>query len=350
LRWGVWALVSLLAVLFSACSDRGAHPAAPTSAYPEPRWEGLLDPPPELLVAIRPQALRRDKVYGPLLRRAIELAREQSRVVAATRALETLEDADEVIIGARDPGPDSRREASLVIVLLGVRADIDPARLVDDNGRFLWVPAMAGPVRELMRAPSERDSDSEGTNASLFELPGRTWVIASGGARPAARATLAQTRTGAAGSSEARERTQTRTGAAGSSEARERTLIEEVVDLAPEAVAMLRLSGPALVARTRALRPPGLLAPLGRDLAAVTVVLSGGDDAVLRATLSYNAPQAVAPAESTLHEALEALSRAKSPTFAWLRAASTKATGSSLVLTTPLPLGLTDALVHPTPE
>jgi hypothetical protein len=147
-----------------------------------------------------------------------------------------------------------------------------------------------------------------------------------------------------------RARRQALPGAASSSEARERTHIAEVVDLAPETVAMLRLSGPALVARTRALRPPGLLAPLGRDLAAVTVVLSGGDDALLRATLSYNAPQAVAPAESTLHETLEALSRAKSPTFAWLRAATTKATGSSLVLTTPLPVGLTDALVHPTPE
>jgi hypothetical protein len=291
-----------------------------SSAYVEPRWEGAIEPTPELLVAIRPHALRRDKLYGPLLQRAIRLAREHSRIVAATRALETIEDADEVIVGARDAGPGSRREPSLVIVLRGVPAGIDPTKLVGDGGGPLWVLASGGPVRELSRTRDEGDPEDEGADAALFELPGRTWVIASGDARVATRAALGH-----------------RTAPKG-------------LDFSPEAVAMIRISGPALVARLHALRPPGLLAPVGHELAAITVVLSGGDDARLMATLSYRNPQAVVPAESTLRDALEALSRAKPQTFAWLRGASTQTAGSSVVLTTRLPVALMDALVHPTPE
>jgi hypothetical protein len=320
LRIRVRAWVVLCAPLLSACREPSGAAPPLTRSYAEPRWESVLDPLPELLVAIRPQALRRDRVYGPLLRRAIELAREHSRVVAASRALETIEDADEVIIGARDDRVDDRGEASLVIVLRGVRADVDPAKLVDDSGRPLWVPAAVGPVRELSRARDDGDAEKQGPDASLFELPGRTWVIASGKARAAARVTLAHPRA------------------------------PTKLDFTPEAVAMLRLNGPALVARLPAFRPPGLLAAVGHELAAATVVLSSGDDACLRATLSYRDPKAVQPAEAALREMLGALSRAKSQSFAWLRAATTQAADSSVILTAALPDALTDALLHPTPE
>ena len=71
-----------------ACSGGAPTPAAnPRTATGEAQWQDAFDSTPELLIAVFPLALRSDRVYGPLLRRAIELARERSRVVAETRAL-----------------------------------------------------------------------------------------------------------------------------------------------------------------------------------------------------------------------------------------------------------------------
>ena len=80
-------------------------PRPPSRFDSEPRWEDVFDTTPELLAVIHPTALRKDRVYGPLLRRAIDLVREQSRVVAETRALDAMEDAEEVIVGVRPDAP-----------------------------------------------------------------------------------------------------------------------------------------------------------------------------------------------------------------------------------------------------
>jgi hypothetical protein len=295
---------------------------------------------------VRPQALRRDEAYGPVVRRAIELAREHSRLVAETGALQAVEDAEEVIIGARDApgseadetretGPrgerdehgergerDDTHETDFVVVVRGVRADVDPANVVGETGHLLWVPGPNGPaagVRELVRAPpapSEARDDpqtpaDDAANASLFELPGRTWVIATGRARARARDAFSRSDPGP----------------------------RLDIDGDDSALAMLRLSGPALVARVRALRPPALLAPLGRGLSAVTVLLPrtrDAADAEIRATLSYEDERAVAPAEATAREALDALRGRDARDYGWLRPATVRSTRCCVFLTVPL--------------
>jgi hypothetical protein len=138
-----------------SCAGSEATTGARAAIDAEPRWEDVLDTTPELLAVVFPTALRKDKVYGPLLRRAIDLVREQSRVVAETRALDAMEDAEEVIIGIRpDVAAASGAPGEVVVVVRGVRADVDPATLVDADGHPLWAPGPGGRVRELVRTAS----------------------------------------------------------------------------------------------------------------------------------------------------------------------------------------------------
>ena len=294
-------------------------PSAPSGLI-EPRWEGVLEPTPELLVVIRPQAVRRDRLYGPLVERAIALARAQSALAAQTGALEAMDDAEEVVIVARDISAEGLGE--LAVVVRGVRASVDPTGLVDEQGRALWVPGPNAPrpdVRELVRAPNGKTGDAarDAPDASLFELPGRTWVIATGRARTRVRDAFAR-------------RPQT-------------SPLAELDALAP---VVARLSGPALVARVRALRQPGLLAPVGHQLQSVTVALAQGENAVVRATFAYQSASAAAEAEATVRQALEALSTSKSQDYAWLRPATVQASPCCVVVTTPLPSPLLDGLLH----
>jgi hypothetical protein len=302
----------------SACEPSARHTAAPVpSRYAEASWESALQPVPELLVVVRPQALRSDPVYGSLVARAIELAREHTPQVAETGTLGAMEDAEEVIVGVRDRGPDATSD--LIVVVRGVRANVDPAALVDEGGRALWAPGPDGPaanVRELVRtrgAGQAGPGTADAPDASLFELPGRTWVIATGTARARARDAFA------------------RPSPAGPAAA------SDLWAPANSAVALVRLSGPALVARLRALRPPGLLAPVGHELSAITVVLPAGEDAVVRATLSYQDGHAVALAETTVREAIAALVAAKSDDYGWLRSATVRGSPCCVVVTTRLP-------------
>jgi hypothetical protein len=273
-----------------------------------------------MLLVVRPRALRRDALYGPLLGRAIDLARQQSKIVTAASTLDTIENADEVIVGVPD-----LQTVDFVVIVRGVPADVDPASLVDERGRQLWTSTSVGPVRELTRAQPARDGDDrdvdpkdlDTVDASLFELPGRTWVIATGKACALTRRNLSRPTAPTA---------------------------DDLNGLDPQGVAILRLAGPALVRRVRALRPPGLLASIGHELATVTVALSSGTDALLRATFSYDSEQAVAPAEATLRQTISTLSDAKPQTFAWLRASTTQTLRGCVLLATPLPAPLLDAL------
>jgi hypothetical protein len=267
----------------------------------EPAWENVFEPVPPLLLAIRPRLLRADPTYGPLLRRALELARTRSRVVASTRAIDAFENADEVIFGLNDSGGLPIGEGDLVAVLLGVRADIDPGTLVDGQGRALWVPGPNGRVRELSR---EADEQGQPLEASLFELPGRTWVIASGEAR--IRARDAFVRPGA----------------------RPRLPIDD------GGLAVLRVQGSSLVAQVPFLRPPAALAPLGADLQSLTLTLAPGAMGYVEARLTYFNDQRAGAAEAVLRETLAALARKKpgGVAWGWLSGASVeRASGGSMV-------------------
>jgi hypothetical protein len=312
----------------------------------EPRWQDAFDATPELLIVVFPSALRTDRVYGPLLRRTIELARQQSRVVAETRALDAMEDADEVIVGLHPGRFDT--DTDMIVVVRGVRADVDPAALVDAEGRPLWAPGPTGRVRELVRAgtgaaPDSSEAARDEVPASLFELPGRTWVIASGQARARARSAFAHA----------------------PARSRQAPMIEPRAD---QALVTVRIDGASLVRRIPALQPTRILGPVGHRLDDVSFELSAGSidavvptgeadggappsaERVIKATLSYANGDAAALAEVTVREVLEAIARKRPDEVAWLAdgkaAVERPAPGRRVVVTAPLPPRLVAALLH----
>jgi hypothetical protein len=306
----------LAAVTLAGSAGCGGAPERPAvvEAAAEPQWQDVFETTPELLVALRPGALRQDKVYGPLLKRVIEVTRERSRVVSATRVLEVMEDAEEVIVGLRPAsrgGDDALGE--VVLVVSGVRASVDPARVVDSDGRALWTPGPSGGARELVR---ERDERGQPLDASLFELEGRTWVIALGEARARARQVFA------------------------------RPVGRPALKLDPEALAMVRVDGPSFVKRFRAFQPLGGLAAIGRKLQSLTLLLPPGAEARLEIVLSYTEEDAAAFAEVTARRAVEAIARKKPASLAWLAEAKVDRPDRRVVLTLPLPAGLVDSLLH----
>ena len=123
-----FAAIACVAPTFDCTATAPPH-SAQIAVDTEPRWEDVIDTTPELLAVVFPTALRKDRVYGPLLRRAIELVRAQSRVVTETRALDAMEDAEEVIVAVRPdrgatlgPGGLAGESAGeVVVVVRGVR-------------------------------------------------------------------------------------------------------------------------------------------------------------------------------------------------------------------------------------
>ena len=349
MKRAAFAVAAVACIAATLACGGAAEPPSIRPVDAEPRWEDVIDTTPELLAIVFPTELRKDAVYGPLLRRVIDLVREQSRVVAETRALDAMEDADEVIIGVRPDavaagagagaetaGP---AEGEVLVVVRGVRADVDPATLVDTEGHPLWAPGPNGRVRELVRSDGPASSGSEASPipASLFELPGRTWVIASGDARARARAVFARP----LGRPAPRfERTDPAPGTG-------------------QPLVLLRLDGPSLVARVRALQSRGGLAAIGRRLAAVTLELAAGSPTLdagadadlsraVRTSLSYADGAAAGAAEATVRDVIGAIARKRPDDLAWLASATVDrpSQGPRIDVTAPIPPRLVGFLLH----
>lgn len=307
------ALLGCFALLAPLACGGGPHPRPPEDAYAEPHWQDVFETMPELLVVVRARAARQDRVYGPLVRHALEVARDQGNAVASTRTLDAMSDAEEVVVGLR-PG-NERDPGELVLVARGVRADVDPGKLVDTDGAALWATGPTGRVRELVR---DRDEAGHPGGASLFELPGRTWVIAQGDARTRAREAFAH------------------------------PVNRPAMTLDPTALAIIRIDGPSLVSHVRALQDLGGLAAVGHHLRSVTFVLPGGERAV-RATFAYAGDDDAAVAEVAALEAVRVAARAADkPTWLpWLAAAHVeRGRDRTVVLSAPLPPQLVDGLLR----
>jgi hypothetical protein len=305
-------VVSLLLALggVAACGSKAPPPPAAAIAA-EPHWQDVFDTTPELLVVVRPKALTGDRIYGALLRRAIATAREKSSVVAATRFADAVEDADEVVVGFRPDTPDHAGE--IVLIARGVRADVDPAKLVDSEGHGLWTPGPSGAARELV---CEQDAHGHPLGASLFELPGRTWVIATGAARQRARDAFAH------------------------------PFARPPMDLDPSALAIVRIDGPSLVARVAFLQEYGSFAAAGRHLKSVTFSLPPGGEGSVKGTLAYADEDAAALAEVSIREHVDAVARLQKPeSLTWLGSAKVERPDTRVVMTAPLPPKIVDALL-----
>jgi hypothetical protein len=304
-------LVFLLSAGLVACGGHAPPPASSAKEH-EARWQDVIDITPELLVVVRPKALRKDKVYGPLLSRAIDALRQRSRVVAATRVLDAIDDADEVIGGVRPdpivPG------GEMVVIVRGVRADIDPAKVVDPSGHVLWTPGPQGAVPELTR---ERDDLGQPVAASLFELPGRTWVIAAGGT--------------------ARERAR---------EAYAHPMGRAAINVDADALAVVRVDGPQLVKTLPGLQRYGQLEAIGHKLQWVVFTLPPGGEGVVKATLTYVDEDSASFAEVRWHDVVDAIGRTKPPKLLWMTSLKIDRTGKYVLLSAPLPPQLIDGLLH----
>jgi hypothetical protein len=293
----------------AACGGAANAPAR-QARHLEPHWQDILDSVPELLVVVRPKALQGDRVYGPLFKRAIAAARERSRVVEAMHPLDTLLDAEQVVVGVHPEARD--RPAELMLAALGVRADVDPEKLVDDDGHAIWTAGPSSAMRELVH---ESDSHGHSVDASLFELPGRTWVVASGPARARAREVFAH------------------------------PMNRPAPELDPAALASVRLDGPALVEHVRGLQDLGTFAAIGRRLRSVMFVLPPGGEGAVKVTLTYADEDAAAFSEVTLRQTATAIARAKSERLAWLGAAKVERPDKRVVVTAPLPAALIEGLL-----
>ncbi|MGH7440280.1 MAG: hypothetical protein ACRENE_31695, partial [Polyangiaceae bacterium] len=138
---------ALLAVGSASC---GGTPTKSTVArtHAEAHWQDIFETTPELLAVLHPRDLGSDKVFGPLLRRVLDVARDRSQLVAATRILEVMQGADEVVFGVHPPAQEGAEPPEEVVVVRGVPASADPAKIVDADGHPLWSPGPMGAVRE----------------------------------------------------------------------------------------------------------------------------------------------------------------------------------------------------------
>jgi hypothetical protein len=281
-----------------------------------PRFEDALgDADPSLVVVLFPRALLQDRVYGPLLKRASELASARVGVAAAgATALVAFERSDEVVLAMDANGRDA------VVGLVGAPADLDPARLIDTEGRPLWRPVgdLRAGVAELA---SVGTSAGAGDTASLFVLPGRTWVVATGEAAPRARAALEHPPSHV-----------------------------RAIFGAGEEIARVDLLGATLRQKDARLRE-GALAPLGSTLDRASVALLPGAEGVVKVELVYPKPEDAALASARAEEVVQAFRRRltetqKADRWSWLAAAGVERVGRTVNVRAPLPRAWLQAIAQ----
>jgi hypothetical protein len=282
---------ALFGLALVACG--GAPPPPPTSpaSAAGPEWEDAFDQAADLVAVVRPQAMRRDPMYGPLLRRVSLLAAARSGAVAATRSIEVIESSEEVIIGLRFKSEDvvlgqTRRHGDVEIVMRGVSGAIDPARVVDEAGHPLWRLVMEHHAPGTTAVATEYVHDVP--EASLFVLPERVWYVATGEARARAR------------------------------DAFEHPFGRPAMTRDESALLSITMSGPSLVHAVPKLRSRGQLGAVGHHLGSVAFALAPGKEGALTAKLKYDDEDSAALAEMTMKRVVEVMRRGQPQTWGWL--------------------------------
>lgn len=171
-------LAALLVIpLISGC----ATVVSPAVLPPIPRQPIRIadDPHSDIVFVLRPQALARDSLLGPIWRLAVRRVLERpSGPLRGVRFLEALEKAESLLI-AMPGGKKWDTVDDAVVVLRGVPGNADPEKMVDPEGRPLWTSEDGpGPVQAYASIPSNEAVHE--TRVLLFVLPSRTWVIVVG--------------------------------------------------------------------------------------------------------------------------------------------------------------------------
>jgi hypothetical protein len=310
------AALALLVGLGAACAPSSSPGRSPSVAAARAlSVEDLLAHPADVKVTLHPREVADDRVYGALLRKASALAAAYAGPPSlGTTALAVLERADAIDAAMNDAG-------EAVCVLRGVPADLDVARVVDEAGRPVWRPVVGDVMRTFDEYEPEPPSDG-----TLFVLPGRVWVVASGDARMHARERFVQGATPALPLAE---------GEAG--------------------LAVMTIRGSALVQKDPRLRS-GVIAPLGRSLARATFELTPGALGVLVTRLDYTDAPAASGAEQTARDIVAAFRRllegreqggrpqGELPPLSWLAAAGVERKEREVTVRAPIPRRWLDAI------
>jgi hypothetical protein len=295
----------------SASSSKAAPPVAPQPL----RTEDLLGQLADVEVTLKPSAIVRDKVYGPLLRRASALATAYvGPPTLGTTAMAALERTDRVDAAVSDAG-------DAVVILRGVPADLDVTQIVDEKGRPIWRPVQ-GDVRQSVI----EYEPAEPSDAALFVLPARTWLVASGTARVRARERLALAAGGVA------------------------------FDPTEAPLGVLSIRGASLLRREGRLRA-GPISPLGSSLLRAAFELTSGAEGVVVARLEYSDASAASGAELTardivaafrhrLEEAQKGTLKGAPPPLAWLGAAGVDRGDKVVTIRAPIPRSWLEAVAH----
>jgi hypothetical protein len=302
------AFVLALAAAGSVAGCAGKNdPAMPPPAVAQPAigwYEASVDETHDFVVTLSPHALAADPTYGPIFRRASQLAATRVQALVGSTTLEAFEGADDVVVAVREAkGPDA------VIVVAGVPSEIDPAKLVDTDGRPLWRMLHDGNGRDEghSRVAEFLPREAE-ARARLFVLPGRTWVIGVG--EGAFRV--------------------------GSALSHATVIGPYLPDPRPPIVVHLRGEILELI-RARTQRA---LAPIADRLLGVTFALTAGGEGQVLATFTYADDRAATRAELRGREVIDALAEKMAPRLDFMRAAEIKRSKGTVELKAKLPPAL----------
>ena len=296
------------AALVTSCGPGDGAAAARRELAPQ--WQDVFDGTPEIYAVVRPQAIKRDAVYGAFFKNVLRIAQARTRDARGhARSRRSRAATRSSSASAR-----TRTGEDAAIVFRGVPASLDPQKMTDAAGH---------PVLRLVDARAkvpeyewlDRESASEG---SLFVLPDRTWVGALGEARARARQAFASP----FGRPASRRRTPRRS---------------------PSCASTPRRSSRA----PRFAKSP-MIGPLTRKLSAVTLALKPGKGGVV-ATLQYADEDASAWAEMHVQAPPRGARRKQepkrgAPSLDWLKTAQVGREGNAVTVKLAIPARLLEDL------
>jgi hypothetical protein len=266
---------------------------------------------PEIYAVVRPQAIKRDAIYGAFFKNVLRVAQARSSMRGAT-TLEALDGAEEIVVGIRK---DTQGEDA-ALVIRGVPANLDPQKMTDASGR---------PVLRLIDGRAHvpeydyGDRPSAGSG-SVFVLPDRTWVGALGEARTRARQAFAS------------------------------PFGRPAPTVDGDALAVVRFDAAAFLQSPRLTRSM-LVGPLTKKLRAVSFALMPAKGGVI-AKLHYDDDDASAWAEMHVKRILEELARQEprrgGPSLEWLRSAQVGHEGNIVIVHIAVPARLLEDLPNAT--
>lgn len=295
------ALAGVLASCVTACGGAEAPPPKVVQDPRQPSWQDAFDGTPEVLGVVRPRVLQKDGVYGKLFTTAVRAALARS-ALSGSSAIEILESCDDVVFGMTR-SPDTGREAGM-LVLRGVSAAHDPAKLVDERGAALFR------LRDdRSRVPEY--APASGAPGALFVLPERVWVVTMGDATARARQAFAT------------------------------PMGRPQPSLDREALAYVRV-GPEIAAAPRYAKSP-VFGALVRRIEAVGVALDPGG-AGARLVLSYGEEDAAALGEMHAKRIAAELARVDPKKLGWLEGAVVTREAKSVTVRLPVPPRLLEEL------